>query len=83
MPATSTIPLNDLPGAPEHADVVFAFSVHGLGGSKIAANKSLRGMMASEVAPHQQQQQKEAPKKGWLSSLNTAVVGERQEVVTL
>ncbi|CAB1106197.1 unnamed protein product [Ectocarpus sp. CCAP 1310/34] len=86
MPATSTIPLDDLPGAPEHADALFAFSVHGLGGSKIAANKSLRGMMASEVSPpqqQQQQQQKEAPKKGWLSSLNTAVVGERQEVVTL
>ncbi|CAN0009507.1 unnamed protein product [Ectocarpus sp. 13 AM-2016] len=83
MPATSTIPLDDLPGALEHADALFAFSVHGLGGSKIAANKSLRGMMASEVAPQQQQQQKEAPKKGWLSSLNTAVVGERQEVVTL
>ncbi|CAN0540018.1 unnamed protein product, partial [Ectocarpus sp. 12 AP-2014] len=70
MPSTSTIPLDDLPGAPEHADALFAFSVHGLGGSKIAANKSLRGIMASDVAPQQQQQQqKEAPKRGWLSSL--------------
>ncbi|CAN0429121.1 unnamed protein product, partial [Ectocarpus fasciculatus] len=59
MPATSTIPLDDLPG--EHADdALFTFSVHGLGGSKIAANSGggggglSAGIMASEVAPQQQ-----------------------------
>lgn len=55
-------------------DVLVAFSVHGLRASD-------RPGVASEGAP--QQQQREMPKKGWLSSLNTVVVGDRPETATL
>lgn len=80
-----TIPLDPSPHEQEGAeDVLLALSVHGLGGSSknLAASTSARwgGAMSSEASP---QQQKEAPKKGWLSSFNTAVVGDRLETVTL
>eukprot|EP00903_Cladosiphon_okamuranus_P019670 g18080.t2 len=55
-------------------DALVAFSVHGLGASD-------RPGVASEGVS---QQQREAPaKKGWLSSFNTVVVGDRPETVTL
>lgn len=69
MATNCAIPLND--ASEEH--VLVAFSVHDLGSS------SSRWGMLSEGPS----QQREAPKKGWLSSLNNAVVGDRQETVTL
>lgn len=52
-----------------------AFSVHGL-------RASYRPGVASEGGP-QQQQPRDAPKKGWLYSLNNVVAGDRPETVTL
>lgn len=60
---------------PQRDDVLVAFSVHGLGASD-------RPGVASEGGSQQQQREAHA-KKGWLSSLNTAVVGDRPETVTL
>ncbi|CAM9593769.1 unnamed protein product, partial [Scytosiphon promiscuus] len=80
-----TIPLDSLPQEREGPeDVLFAFSVHGLGGASktsAAASSSRWGVMPSEASPPPQL--KDAPKKGWLSSFNTAVVGDRPETITL
>eukprot|EP00752_Nemacystus_decipiens_P017766 g15928.t1 len=54
-------------------DVLVAFSVHGLAASD-------RPGVASEGTPAQA---REVFKKGWLSSLNNVVVGDRPETVTL
>lgn len=68
MATNSAIALDD--ASDEHA--LIAFSVHGLGSSS-----SRWGSLSEGPA------QREAPKKGWLSSLNNAVVGDRQDTVTL
>lgn len=82
-----TIPLDALPQEREGPeDVLVAFSVHGLGSfsrTTVAASSTRwGGSMSSEASPPQQQQ-KEAPKKGWLSSFNTAVVGDRPDTITM
>lgn len=59
-----------------HGDVLVAFSVHGL----LPSDRPGGGGAASEGGPAQQ---REAPKKGWLSSLNTVVAGDRPDTVVL
>lgn len=66
----------------ELEDALLAFSVHGLGSSTRTLPAASRGARGGEELP-QLLQQKEQPRKGWLSSFNTAVVGDRPETVTL
>jgi len=70
MATNSAIPLDNASEEP----VLIAFTVHGLGSSS-----SRVGMLSEGPS----QQREAPPKKGWLSHLNNAVVGDRQDTVTL
>lgn len=63
-------------------DVLVAFSVHGLLGASDRAGVASEGAAAGPAA-QQTQREVVTVKKGWLSSLNNVVVGDRPETVTL